>query len=294
MLKFRYLILLIALGTSGTAVLGQSTALDDERSAQLKQIFQRVAKGYEITSDVGGALTPLPLYSKPIMHWLSLDGSEGTYLGSVFVWTRSQRPEVVGTVFTSDGTKETISSCEELYSFSPIQLSVRSERGKTWKPAPSERMLRIPDAPVPSTSPAGRRLQIRNISRKFSGRMNRRGVPHPLRLLSRPVYEYESDDPNVLGGALFVIVAYNTDPDILLLIEARQTENGPQWFFQPARFSDKSLWLSFDDKDVWTSLRQGHGSDEPHAVDRQYHVEFAKLEAPFLRETSDPSTSSPQ
>ena len=78
------------------------------------------------------------------------------------------------------------------------------------------------------------------MSRDFSGRMNRLGEHHPLRLLPRPVYEYESDDPEILSGALLMLVAYTTDPDILLLIEARETAEGPRWFFQPARFSDKT------------------------------------------------------
>jgi hypothetical protein len=268
-------------------VFGQSDSLNEERSGQLKRIFHQVAGGYEITADTDTELKQLPLHDEPIMHWLSLDGSKGTYLGSVFTWTRMERPEIIGTIFTSDGTKERISVCEEFYSFSDDQLQVRSASGKVWRPAPSEKMQPIPGAPVPSESKQGRRLQVRKMSKEFSGRMNRRGVQHPLRLLPRPVYEYESEDPNVLGGALLVLVAYNTDPDILLLIEARQTAEGPKWFFQAARFSDKSLWLSFKEKDVWTSLRQGHGSDKPHADDHQYHVEYVTLDAPLQLESGE-------
>ncbi|HUG67848.1 MAG TPA: hypothetical protein VMM76_08850 [Pirellulaceae bacterium] len=287
------LILSIALLSTCSRVFGQSTSLSEERSLQLKQIFHDVAAGYEITEGSGGELKQLPLRDEPIMHWLSLDGTEGTYLGSVFTWTRLQRPEVVGTIFTSDGTKEQIAVCEELYSFSSEQLQLRSGRGTLWRPAPGENMRRIPDAPIPSESQQGRRLQIRNMSRQFSGRMNRRGEPHPLRLLPRPIYQYESDDPNILSGALLVLVAYNTDPDILLLIEARQTAEGPRWFFQPARFSDKSLWLTFKESDIWISLRLGHGSDKPHADDLQYHVEFVTLDVP-LKSEKDASETKPQ
>lgn len=78
-----------------------------------------------------------------------------------------------------------------------------------------------------------------------------------------------------------VLVAFSTDPDILLLIESRQTAAGPRWFFQAARFSDKSLWLAYREKDVWTSLRQGHGTDTPNAPDHQYHVDYVTADAPL-------------
>jgi hypothetical protein len=119
------------------------------------------------------------------------------------------------------------------------------------------------------------------MSREFSGRMNRRGVDHPLRLLPRPVYEYESDDPEISSGALLMLVAYSTDPDILMLIEARNTSDGPKWFFRPARFSDKSLWLTYKENDIWISLRAGHGTDQPQADDLQYHTEYVRLDAPL-------------
>lgn len=286
MTAFRWILSIVFLSGCPMAF-GQSASLSEERSLQLKQIFHKVAAGYEITKGTGGELKQLPFRDEPIMHWLSLDGTEGTYLGSVFTWTRLQRPEVVGTIFTSDGTKEQIAACEEFYSFSSEQLLLRSGRGNIWRPAPSEIMQRIPDAPIPSQSQQGRRLQIRNMSRQFSGRMNRRGEFHPLRLLPRPIYQYESDDPEILSGALLVLVAYNTDPDILLLIEARQTAEGPRWFFQPARFSDKSLWLTFEERDIWISLRLGHGSNKPHADDRQYHVEYVTLDAPLTYENDD-------
>jgi hypothetical protein len=255
----------------------------DDKPEHLKHAFYEVAADYEITIGTGRELQHLPLRDEPIMHWLSLDGSKGTYVGSVFVWTRLKRPEVVGTIFTWDGDNVRMPGCEELYSYSMEQMLVRSGKGKVWRPAPCKHMQLLPNAPPPAATEQGRRLQLRRMSREFSGRMNRLGVHHPLRLLPRPVYEYECEDPDVLGGALFVLVAYVTDPDILLLIEARQTAEGPKWFFQPARFSDKSLWLEFQKKNIWTSQRLGHGTDKQHAVDPQYHVEYVKINAPFNR-----------
>ncbi len=271
----------------------QSDAANKQRSEQLKRLFNDVAEGYAIEETSSTPPQSLVLHDKPVMHWLSLDGSTGKYLGSVFTWTQQDRPEVIGTIFTSDVTKEQLPVCTEIYSFSMKQLVVRSEEGNAWQPDPTLSMQPVPDAPVPASSKQGRRLQLRSMARKFSGRMNRRGVDHPLRLLPRPVYEYECDTPEVVGGALLVLVAYNTDPDILLLLEARQTADGPMWFFQPARFSDKSLWLAYEGQDVWESMRQGHGTDAAHSEDRQYHVHNATLDAPIVQVNVDSVNSSP-
>jgi len=251
------------------------------RSEQLKQVFHDVASGYTISPGNGPKRKLLTLRDKPIMHWLSLEGTTGTYVGSVFVWTKRGRPDVIGTIFTSQGDQERISVVRELYSFSFEQLEVRAGNGKSWRPAPNAAMRVVPGSPVPAASEQTRRLQIRTMARDFSGRMNRRGVEHPLRLLPRPVYQYAGEAPGILSGALLVLVAYTTDPDILLLIEARQTAEGPKWFYQPARFSDKSLWLTYQDKDIWTSPRQGHGTTKPHLKDLQYNVDNVTVDAPL-------------
>ena len=102
--------------------------------------------------------------------------------------------------------------------------------------------------------------------------MNRSGKRWDLRLLPKPVFEYDAVSDQVLGGALFLFVAFSTDPDILLLLEARQTEGGMQWVYQPVRFSDKSLFLSYNKQNIWQSLRGKHGPAGPDTADPQYLV----------------------
>ena len=58
------------------------------------------------------------------------------------------------------------------------------------------------------------------------------GQAWELRLLPKPLYRYESTDPEVLDGAVFALVSSaGTDPEIILLIEARKTPEGPRWVF---------------------------------------------------------------
>ncbi|MAG94065.1 MAG: hypothetical protein CMJ48_09980 [Planctomycetaceae bacterium] len=51
-----------------------------------------------------------------------------------------------------------------------------------------------------------------------------------LRRLSQPIYRYESDNANLLDGAMFAFVQ-GTDPEVFLLLEARSKGNNHQWEF---------------------------------------------------------------
>jgi hypothetical protein len=115
--------------------------------------------------------------------------------------------------------------------------------------------------------------------------MNRRGERWDLRLLPTPLLEYRQSTPEVLGGGLFAFVGYSTDPEILLLLEARDAKEGSMWHFQPVRFSDKSLYLSFKEKPIWESLRAAHGADGPDTEDPQYRVLSSEVMAPEVVKT---------
>jgi hypothetical protein len=72
----------------------------------------------------------------------------------------------------------------------------------------------------------------------------------PLRLLPRPLFQYEAIEAGVHEGALFAFVM-GTDPELFLLLETRRTEAGPVWQYAVARFTTVSLQLSHDGREVW-------------------------------------------
>lgn len=67
-------------------------------------------------------------------------------------------------------------------------------------------------------------------------------------------------------------MAYNTAPDVLLLVEARETSSGPRSRLQPLPFSGKSLYLNYKVKLAWKSVQTGHGTTETDTPDPRYHV----------------------
>ena len=112
-----------------------------------------------------------------------------------------------------------------------------SRRGRSpWSPrVPGVTPRPIPDAPAPARSPAQRLAQMSDLARDFSGTtQDREERRWELRLLPKPLYRYESTDPDVLDGAVFAFVSSaGTDPEAILVLEARKApgEAAPSWHY---------------------------------------------------------------
>jgi len=79
-----------------------------------------------------------------------------------------------------------------------------------------------------------------------------------LRLLTQPLYRYQSTDPEVLDGALFAFVtSAGTDPEAVLVVEARKPASGGNsiWHFAIGRFTDLALSVRLKGKEVFAVPR---------------------------------------
>jgi len=239
------------------AVAQEPKRLGEARGETLLALHTADAASYAIYRDAAKQ-EKLTLRREPVYRWTNPIRSGGQE-GDVFLWTFKGRPEVLATVFShpSDDFKERV-LCHELHSLSEAVLTVDREALNQWVPkAPGVDLKPISGAPVPAATAAQRLIQIRSLSREFSGRsLSDRNLSWNLRLLPRPLYRYESSDPDVIDGAVFALVSSaGTDPEIILLIEARKTASGSEWRFGAARFSDMSLWLDHKGKEVWKMIR---------------------------------------
>ena len=90
------------------------------------------------------------------------------------------------------------------------------EHDNSWKPrAAGIELTPIEGAPRPAGSAAQRLVQMRALARDFSASTrDAEDRRWELRLLSQPLYRYESTDPDVPDGALFAFVtSAGTDPE---------------------------------------------------------------------------------
>jgi len=179
--------------------------------------------------------------------------------GVVFIWTSRGRPEAIGTIFSSAGSGQRGVNHEfHSLSLSTLVVSRRGTHDARWKPeSPGIELTPIEGAPPPARPAAQRLVQMRTLAREFSAATRDAADKHwELRLLSQPLYRYQSTDRDVLDGALFAFVtSAGTDPEALLVIEERQPAGGgmPVWYRGLARFTDLDLSVRYKGKEVFSA-----------------------------------------
>lgn len=112
------------------------------------------------------------------------------------------------------------------------------------------------DRPAPAAGNVQRKRQLRELARGFSGRMlvnPRTGESAELRLFTTPIYEYSDPATRLLAGAVFGFEVNGTNPDLVVLIEARGEREQPQWQFAPARMTTGGITLNYKDAKVWAA-----------------------------------------
>jgi hypothetical protein len=95
---------------------------------------------------------------------------------------------------------------------------------------------------------------MRSLAREFRASVDVEKGGTELRLLSQPVYRYESVAEGAPDGALFAFVL-TTDPEALLLIEERATDGASAWHYAFARMTNHSLSARHRDRVVWEAAK---------------------------------------
>ncbi len=198
---------------------------------------------------------------KPVFTWTNLIGDHAQY-GHVYVWMYAGRPEAIGTMFSTrafDPARRAV--IHEFHTLSTDRLyPVTPEYSRyQWKPEKGISFERLEDAPGVGETTGARLLQMRRLARSFAAEsVNQEGQRWELRLLPTPALRYEPTSGHVLDGAVFAMVSSaGTDPEVLLLIEARHPEgNDGEWAWHAAalRFSDRDLTITRNGRPVWSSL----------------------------------------
>ena len=238
-------------------------------SESIQQLYRQDAEKYLFET---GDEKPqaLKLVEKPIMRW----SNDDDWSGDVFMWTNKGVPAVVGCILSGPSGETNRIVFHEFHlladkPLAPIDLLTK----RKWQP--KEGLARIPvaDAPKPAPAAGARLAQMRQLSRKFTAHMEADGT-WELRLLSQPLYRYGDEDTEVVDGALFAYVwTKGTDPEVLLLLECRKHGKELVWTYAPVRFSNRQVWLKYEDKEAWRVA----GHKEPGtATDLLYTTAYAR------------------
>ncbi len=246
------LILLMALAT-GEPDAGADEAAQIQAEADETARFARDEAGRWELSLEDGAHTRLELRREPILRWSN--PAVGRIYGSVFVWTAGGRPVAVASLYRwySPYRQRTA----EFVSLSPQALLATRGGQPLWTPpADVIRFRPVPRAPAPDASSKRRPAQMRALARGFvpeltDRRVVKQGTRQQPRLLDKPLYQYGAGADGLLEGGLFAFVV-GTDPEVLLVIEARETKERREWQYALARMNRDPIRVRYADEEVWS------------------------------------------
>lgn len=237
-------------GISNLGAVETQEASAPPKGAKAAHDWKKAAAAYGIAPDAPSA-TPLTLREEPALRWTN--PLRATDDGAVFLWLDRGRPEVVGSFYRYRGDGRALED-HEFMSLATAPLVARRDGTTVWAPEVAGVTPKpIPDAPKPAGSVAERLRQMRALAGEFRASFNLDSDHSELRLLSRPLYRYEvKDRADLLDGALFAFVQ-TTDPEVLLLIEARPSADGgaPAWHYAVARMSMVDLKVRHKGRDAW-------------------------------------------
>jgi hypothetical protein len=242
----------------------------DEIAAATQESARRVlelAREYDFFAD-RERKTKFELQPKPILTYSN--PVRGDVHGSVFVWTRHTRPEVVGAFFDFRSENKLDS---ELHSLATAGIVGWRDGREFWNPTKAgARFEPVAQTAVPSAMPPARLRQMRELAGEFTVERE-----HPeqgkgfMRLLPQPIYRYASPEAKVVDGAMFVFVE-GTDPEAYLLIEARGGDE-PHWEFAFARMNIVKFTGAYKGQAVWqvdeVSWDEVFDRQEPYAIIRE-------------------------
>ena len=210
------------------------------------ELFQREASEYEITLKNG---RKAELNATPVFKWAN--DVKNNQDGALFAWMQDDRPQVLGCVFTYyyQGQER---RKHQFHSLATEGLSAAVDGAPVWQPASSGlTFTTLPSAGNPETDPAKLKLQLRRLSRRFSAELEEeKGGSSELRLIPTPLLTYSPKKSDCLAGGVFAF-ATGTDPDLLLVLEAKNTNDQLAWNYAFARFHYGRLTGKLDGVQVW-------------------------------------------
>ncbi len=261
-------------------------AADDPGEGLAKKmlpIYLREVEGYSLAVESAPS-QKLELKKEPVFAWSNPVG-QGLHQGVIFLWLRDGRPAALGGIFSHpvpgwNGRKV----LHELLALDRDKLLVRRPSGalNEWKPQAGLARKELPDAGTPAATRGARLVQMRRLAQQFTGQSHDNEREHwELRLLPTPLYRYPEAKSGVIDGALFALTSNaGTDPEVLLLIEAREEDGKTRWEYACGRFGVISMNVQHKGKEVWSSILNGSSDVWSHDRLHLYRIYPEKIVTP--------------
>jgi hypothetical protein len=227
----------------------------------------------------------LELQKEPVFEWLNPARSDTQ--GAVFLWLRDGRPAALGNIFSHPHARLPGRQIRhELHALDAEKLVVKRDEYNQWKPQAGLARQELPDAAPPAAAAGARLLQLRRLAQEFTGfSVDRDAKRWELRLLPTALFRYPVGKAGVVDGALFALMSSaGTDPEVLLLLEAREEGGKRRWEYACGRFSDWELRVQRKGKEVFSSVpsETNPSSHDPLHLYRTYPEKVVTREGKLL------------
>lgn len=260
---------------------------DDGLAKKMLPIYLKEVEAYSLAVE-SDPKKPLELKKEPVLEWVN-PARGGGQLGAVFLWLRDGRPAGLACIFSDQHAELPGRQINhELHALDPEKLVVSRPKDalNEWKPQAGLERKELPDSGVPGDTPAARLLQMKKLAAEFAGHsIDRDGVRWELKLLPTPLYRYQPAKTGVVDGALFALISTaGTDPEVLLVVEAKETDGKARWEYALGRFSDLELRVSRKDKEVYSSVpgEKNPFTNDPLHLYRLYQEKVVTPEGKLL------------
>jgi hypothetical protein len=242
-MRFASFLLLILAFSARTSTPGPQEV--DDAAARL-ELMKKSVGGYRLRP-ADGPGDAYRLRPDPVLRFTNPVGNSRD--GAVFLWLgEGDRPAAAVQVQERrDGLW-----FHELSSLSTVPLIANSAESPDWAPSRAGIEFRaVPGAPRPAGAAEQRLRQMQELVRGFTAEDDfQRKSWQPLRVLTRPLARYGKPGSGPIDGCLFGYVL-TSDPEVLLMIEAGQGPDGPEWRYAFAPMTVYPVRGSWKGKEVW-------------------------------------------
>jgi hypothetical protein len=234
---------------SARNVTGDDSPPKGEITAHRLEELRKAAESYRVVVESEPPRNA-EIKAEPILRWTN--PLRKTDDGAVFLWMDRGRPEAVASFYRYRAPEDDLlHEDHEFQSLATVGLTATRNRRIAWAPKKAGVTLEpIPGAPSPAATAPERLRQMRALAREFHAFFDLPDNQSELRLLTQPLYRYEASRPDLIDGALFAFVQ-TTDPEVLLMIEARPVNGKTVWHYALARMSMVNLRAQHGDQSVW-------------------------------------------
>jgi hypothetical protein len=256
--RFRLSLLILGVGLTLTTVLpaapdATAEKKSDEDETEIQQAARKLVEGIKLTAIAGDKRQQLELVEQPVLRYGDIPRANDK--GSVWIWQRAGRPQAIMELFRGAGTRPWVHVVHSL-SADAIDGDFGAQVPH-WTPSRGAVQWNVlTAAQEPADRPAARARQIKELAQKFTAHefWDPNNSRFELRLMVAPVHKYSDPDGGLLDGAVFLL-CHETNPEVVLLIEAAKEDGGAKFRYALARLGHAELHVEIDGKEVWRQAR---------------------------------------